>query len=126
MFGAENAFDCAMKKLMAHAMKVSVRIKTLKGHIQTFDSFGDAIAPALDSLLYGRELISEKQSGNRISRVNFNSDLPVLRFKHDKAMKRGRHRPLTKTVTPPLPHSGRSVWDTQALSRRRASAMSGL
>ena len=79
---AEDAFDCVVVELMAHAIKVSVWIKTVKREVQAFDSVGNSLASALDGLLDRNELIGEQQSGAGISRVNLDSNVPVLGFRH--------------------------------------------
>jgi hypothetical protein len=83
LFRRQVAFDSTQKKLMAHLMKVCVRVKAINRHVQTFDCVWNAFAPALEGLLYRNELIGESKSRNRMAFVNSKNDFLVFGIKHD-------------------------------------------
>src|SRR5262245_30520412 len=83
MFRRQIAFDGTQKKLMAHLMKVGMRIKAINRQVQTFDCLGNTSAPAFERLLYRNQLICERESRNRTAIVNRKNDFPGFGIKHD-------------------------------------------
>jgi hypothetical protein len=100
-----------------------MREKVIKREIQFFYSLWNAFAAPMERLLYRNQLIRESKSRNRMPSVNLHSDLPILSVWH-RAIKNSEGVAIpSPRWRRPLSHTLGEVWDTQALSHRRASAM---
>ena len=140
LFWRQIAFDGTQEKLMAHLMKIGVRVKAINRQVQTFHCVGNPSAPTFERLLDRNQLIGERESRNRTAFINRKNNFPSFGIKHDwrgkgatdlsvigSALMQGvafapRFTRKRRRLVPP--NTPGDVWAiAKALSHHRASAM---